>query len=498
MKLIRSLYRFLSSRGLAVVLLIAIAGVALIGSVVAQLSAAGVHWAAPGHTLNPVIRILHLNDLFQAWWALALVAALAINLLLCTIARMRRPLPQPDQIRGLLHFRQLATTMPIDESWLMIEEEMRSHRFSIRSRKRMGSVVWAARRNRLGTAFSILFHLSLLVALAGFILRAKRGFEGEMVLFPDQTGEIQATGSDTIQVQLVSSGADYDLAPHGDGLLLRQRRSELILYENRRFERSAGLDINHPIPIRGITVFQSDPVQMFVVRLTPINSRRSPPDDEKHKDTKTQRDVRIHDPEHQDAKAPTAAKQTLLAASGGIRSRGETNRPKPFRDTLIHVRENEVFELGDAGSRLRLSFSPAPLGSLFRNDSLYSRLPVQAVLERMIPSESGRSRAQLLDTIRLEQPISIGNHIVSLLNIRQGTRIGYRYDPALPWFFSAGAIFLISLLLRGFMPAWELSGSVTEEGGVTIVRLGGRALGLFTSLRPLVNRIVDRFEGSEE
>jgi cytochrome c biogenesis protein ResB len=460
---IRIFCRALSSRGLAVILLLSLAAVALTGSMVAQLSAAGVRWAMPGPGLHPLIRILHLNDLFQATWALGLVGVLMLNLLLCSIARLRQPLLLPEQVSGLLHFRQLATAIPIDESWLAIEEELRDRRFHVRSRRKIGSILWSARRNRFGLAASVVFHLSLLIAAAGFILRARKGFDGDFVLFPDQTTSMTLAENDTIQVQLVSAGTDYDFTPRTDDLRPRQRRSELILYHNRQFERPATLSINHPVRIRGIRLFQSDPAQVFIVRLTPVESHRTSP------------------------VANRARSRQVMRHSEPL---------SPARDTIIRVRENERFGLADdeADSRHQYFFRTSRLGSIYLKDSLYGRLPMQATLVRLEPADSGLFGSQPVDTLKLEQPTTVGRHKLSLLNIRQGTRIAYRYDPALPWLFVAGAIFLMGILLRGFVPAYELSGTVTEEQGETVIRLGGRALGLFTSLRPIVARIADRFE----
>jgi hypothetical protein len=158
---------------------------------------------------------------------------------------------------------------------------------------------------------------------------------------------------------------------------------------------------------------------------------------------------------------------------------------------VFRVRENEQFELEGCGT---LAIVTARLGRIYRGDSAISRLPVQAVLRRVAPGRSGRGALRLVDTLRTERPLKVGSRQLSLLNVRQGTRVVYRYDPGLVWFYAAGALFVFGILLRGFLPAYEIHAAVTDEEGETVIRLGGRALGLFTSLRPIVNAIVDRFE----
>jgi cytochrome c biogenesis protein ResB len=428
MVVLRSLYRIAASRTVAVVLLLALAGIALLGSFVSQLSFAGVRWAVAGDRLHPLIRALSLNDLFQARWLILLIVALMVNLVLCSLGRLRSRFLEPGQIRGLLHFRQIATAIPIGESFVLIEEELRLRRFRIRHRAHIGRLVWAARRNGVSLAGSVIFHLSLLIAVAGFLVRSQKGVEGELVLFPDQSGTVSLPTGDTLQVQLLESGTEYNLGPGASSYLLRQRRSSLILYRDNRFQRPATLSINHPVRDGSIGLFQADPAQLFIIRIIPP-------------------------------------------------------------DITLRVRENEPFELTGG----RFFVGTARLGTVYLSDSVFGRMPVQAPLFRLVPGDSSRFREVLADTLRAEQPLALGKQRLSLLNIRQGAHIAYRYDPALPWFYVAGALFLLGMILRGFLPAYEFYGTITEEEGETVIRLGGRALGAFTSLRPLINRVVDRF-----
>jgi cytochrome c biogenesis protein ResB len=438
----RSLYRFFSSRSLAIILLLGFVGVALVGGVIAQLGIAGVKW----------VRWLALNDLFQARWVAPLVVALMLNLLLCSLNRARTQFLTSEQIRGLLHFRQIATAIPIEDSYLVIEDELKARRFRIRSRAQVGSMQVAARWNGFSLFGSLLFHLSLVIAIAGFMVRSRKGFDCEFTLFPEQTGAVVSPTGDRLQIQLMEFGADYSLAPGGSSLQLRQRRSHLIVYRNNRFERVDTLSINHPVYVDGLGLFQADPIQVFVIRV----------------------------------RGPVADSSLGLAARH--RPFAPRNSRVLVRDTILRLRENEPFVL--AGRRYAVGL--ARLGAAYRKDSVVTRLPVQTPVFRLALADTGRFREQLLDTLRAEQSLAIGDQELSLLNIRQGTKIACRYDPALPWFYVAGAVFLLGMLLRLILPAYEFYAAITEEEGETVIRLGGRALGFFTSLRPLVNRIVDR------
>ena len=426
------LYRIVASRTVAVALLLGLAAVALAGSLIAQMSLAGVRWSLAGREVNALIRLLSLNDLFQARWVMVFVVLLMANLLFCGLGRLRPRFLQPDQIRGLLHFRQIATSIPIEESFLLIAEELRQRKFRLRRQARVGSILWAGRRNGLSLTGSLLFHFSLLVAVAGFFVRSQKGFDGELVLFPDQAALMPPVRGDSLQVQLVDFGVDYNVGPGLDNYLLRQRRSNIVVYDNGRFERAALLSINRPLQTHGIGFFQAEPAQSHVLRIVPP-------------------------------------------------------------DTVIRVRENETFELGGSVYRLGL----ARLGATYQGDSLVGYLPVQAPLFRLASADSGRLREQLVDTLRPDLPLVIGRQRLQLLNIRQGAKIAYRYDPALPFFLAAGATFLLGMLIRGLLPAYEVAGTISEEQGETVIRIGGRALGFFTSLRPMVNRIVEQFSTAD-
>jgi cytochrome c biogenesis protein ResB len=427
--MLRAILRFASSRSVAVLLLLVLALAAFAGGLVTQLSLAGARWARAAQFL---INRLALNDLFQARWLMVLVGALMVNLVLCVLRRLRPRFYQPNQIRGLLHFRQIATTIPVEESYLLVADELRRRRFHLRRQAKVGSIRWSGRRNRSSLAGSLLFHLALLIAVAGFALRSRNGFEGELVLFPDQAGLVPPLQGESLQVQLLDFASEYNLGPGRDNYVLRQRRSNLVLYDNGRFQRPASLSINRPVYSHGIGLFQAEPVQTFVLRVTPP-------------------------------------------------------------DTVLRVREGERFEL--AGQQYLVGL--ARLGAVYQGDSIVERLPVQAPLFRYVVPDSTFRREPAVDTLRLESVLPIGRHRVQLLNVRQGAKLAYRYDPALPWFYAAGALFLLGMVLRGLLPAYEIAGTISEEEGVTVLRIGGRALGLFTSLRPIVNRIVEQFSTAD-
>jgi len=429
------IYRLLSSRSVALILLSLLAAVAIAGGLISQLTRAGV-------TLPRVLGQLSLNDLFQARWLLVIAAALVINLLLCSLARMRLRLREPGQIPGLLHFRQIVTSIPVAESATIIREELLDRRFQIRRQVRLGRTLIASRRNRLSLFGSILFHVAFVVAFAGFLVRSRKAVEGEFELFPEQTQALVAPWGDTLNVQMVDFGASYSIGPGLDNYILRQRQANLVFYRNDRFVRATVMAISRPASFDGFRFFPADPLQVFVVR---AESRKV----------------------------------------SGVGGRGSVSAP----DTVIRVRENEQFRLEGAGT---LAIATTRLGQIYVRDSVIARLPMQAPLFRIREGESGGLR-ELVDTLRVGQVHTVGTRQLNLLNIRQGLRVVYRYDPGLPWFYAAGALFLVGILLRALLPAYELFASITDEEGETVVRLGGRALGLFTSLRPIVNDIADRF-----
>jgi hypothetical protein len=398
-----------------------------------------------------VLARLSLNDLFQARWLLLIAAALVVNLLLCSLARMRLRLVEPGQISGLLHFRQVVTSIPVTESATIIREELLDLRFHVRRQVRVGKTLISGRRNRLSLTGSIFLHLAFILAFVGFLVRSKKGVEGEFELFPEQTHAVIAPWGETLQVQLVDFGQSYSLGPGMENYILRQRLASLVLYRNNQFIRAATMGISRPVLFDGIGFFPAEPLQVFVVRA-----------------------------------GQSVGRTSLTSGQSGA------------ADTVLRVRENEQFALDGAGT---LAIATARLGRVYRGDSVVGRLPVQAALYRVKKGRttggaesSEEDKLTPVDTLRMEHPTRVGSRSLSLLNIRQGTLVVYRYDPGLNWFYAAGALFVLGLLMRGFLPAYEVYASVTDEEGETVVRLGGRALGLFTSLRPIVNAIVDRFE----
>jgi cytochrome c biogenesis protein ResB len=424
MKFLRNAVRFAASRSLATVLLTALAACVVIGAFFSQLILAGA-LRAPAGILREVLRFLSFEDLFAARWLQALMLALLLNLLLCSFRRIRLRLLRPDQLAGLLHFRQIATAVPIDDSFDLIREELRTPGYRVRVERRTGCARLAARRNGLSLAGSILFHLSLIIGFLGFLVRGRQGFEGDVALFPETGAAVPLPRGDTLYVQLTGTAEEHNLGPGIGRTFLRRRSADLVLYRNDRYLRTARLSINRPARVDGLGLYLSDPVQVFVLRITPP-------------------------------------------------------------DTVVRVRERDPLIFAEPTGLYACGLTR--LGKVFQGDSVFSRFePAVPLVKRAAPG-----RDSVVDTLRLGRIAELGGRSISLLNVRPGARIAYRYDPGANWFYLAAALFLLGILLRGLLPAYEVHAAATEEEGETVIRLGGRALGLFTSLRPLFGRITDR------
>jgi cytochrome c biogenesis protein len=137
-------------------------------------------------TLAPIINRLGGFDVFGSWWFAGVYLLLFISLAGCVIPRSRRhlramrarPPAAPRNLGRLPHNASWTTDADADAVATSAYALLRSKRFRV---DRAGSSV-AAEKGHLRETGNLLFHLSLLVVLAGVAVSAAFGFTGTVLV----------------------------------------------------------------------------------------------------------------------------------------------------------------------------------------------------------------------------------------------------------------------------------------------------------------------------
>lgn len=261
-QLLRGLWRTLGSTRLAAILLSALLLTSLLASLFPQLPAdPATHesWlAAVALRYGQVTRLLHtlgLFDAYQAPWFLALLIALLLNTLACTLQRLSRlwrVLSRPPTVvrpetfyLGLAHRAEWPVPSPQEGLAAMLNRLAR-HRYRIYTEHREWATYLYAERGRWSQVGTLVSHVAALLLLIAVAARPALGWqENDVTLLP---GQVHAIGHGRdIRVRAGS----LTVARHPDGQP-RDYRVPLTVLVNVSPVMTRSVRINHPLTLRGV------------------------------------------------------------------------------------------------------------------------------------------------------------------------------------------------------------------------------------------------------
>lgn len=270
-RLTERLWHLLTSMRVALVLILGIAGLALIGTVLIQ--------APPGVLADPqakaswlaeirpkyggwtsILDQLQLFAIFQSLWFRALAALLVISLIACVVHRANglwRTAVRPRVNAGESFFEHAPQREMIvlrqgsDDAIQVVREVFRRHRYRTLVEDD-GTVHLYADRNRWGPLGSLAGHLSLLIILAGAVIGSTFGFSNpEFMVAEGFSASVPSKTDLTLKLEAfrdsyyTTTGAPSDFA------------SDLILYKDGAEVARKTIRVNDPLRYEDVSFFQS-------------------------------------------------------------------------------------------------------------------------------------------------------------------------------------------------------------------------------------------------
>ncbi|RYP87968.1 cytochrome c biogenesis protein ResB [Nocardioides guangzhouensis] len=188
-ELLRWSWRQLTSMRTALVLLFLLALAAIPGSVIPQSDVdafAVSRWQERHPKLTPVYEKLQLFSVFDSAWFSAIYLLLVVSLVGCILPRTRvywrglraKPPTAPRNLTRLPDHATYTTDEAPDEVLARAARVLQGRRYRIETR---GDAV-SAERGYLREAGNLLFHLAVLVVLAGFAIGSLWGYKGGVIV----------------------------------------------------------------------------------------------------------------------------------------------------------------------------------------------------------------------------------------------------------------------------------------------------------------------------
>ena len=262
-----SLGNGLSSLQLAIALLIILAGISIFGTVIPQNAPPEEYLRVYKLTTYKILKILGLLDMYHTRWFYFLLALLSLNLVVCSLKRLRIMLPLFFPARFLeegqwkaFSFRKRYSAKGLPADCLIHYRETLSRVFGrprvLESPGGYQLLAEKGKHSRLGVYF---IHLSILVILTGALIGSSFGFRGHVNIVEGQVADrvILRNGQETQLPGFNVKLEKFTVAFYPSGAP-QEFKSLLTIQEKGRPESTVPVRVNHPLTYKGITFYQSN------------------------------------------------------------------------------------------------------------------------------------------------------------------------------------------------------------------------------------------------
>jgi cytochrome c biogenesis protein len=266
--LVATLWGFLSSLKLLIVLLLLLAVLSIAGTIIEQDRPLQEYYRYFRPLTVAIFNKVGLFDMYHSWWFVSCLVLLAINLIACTMTRykgimagVRKREPVLDErLERSLPFKETVTyDLPL-ENLKNRALEIVGKKFTRKYKENVtedGGRHFFFEKARYSRLSFFLTHLSILLIFLGGIIGSFFGYKGYVNLLEGDTLTQLQTRSGkikTLNFQVRCNAFDVEFYNTGEP---KDYRSDLSVLRNNREIIRKTIRVNDPLTIEGITFFQS-------------------------------------------------------------------------------------------------------------------------------------------------------------------------------------------------------------------------------------------------
>ncbi len=268
---VNRVWKFFTSVKLTVVILLSLAVTSIIGTVIPQSGTASEYFHKYGELRYKILSFLDsifdIFDMYHSWWFQILLLLLTINIIICSIDRMKAtwkiifvkiPRFNVSRFRRLEDKKEFSDKRTPDELKQIYKPVLsRSYGYSRIEQTDSGFCLFAEkwRWTRLGV---YIVHLSIILMLLGSLIGSIFGFEG-FVNIPEGESAKKINLRNTTEMHLLDfeiKCEDFSLSFYDSGAP-KEYRSSLVIIENGKPVLKKDIIVNDPLRYKGINIFQS-------------------------------------------------------------------------------------------------------------------------------------------------------------------------------------------------------------------------------------------------
>jgi cytochrome c biogenesis protein len=253
----RSVWKFLSSVKLAIVLIILLTVTSVIGTLIPQGRSVAAYSARYGGSLASIFDALRLTGVFRAPWFLALLLLFAANIIVCTVTRFGpkwrrafRPAADFDAkaVASMHASCRLRLPLGLEASGEKVAAALRGRRYLVHRAAHENRTVLQARKRRLGWFGSDIVHLGLLVILAGGFTSGLASRRAQLALSEGETAKVPQA---SFEIKLDR----FDILYYPSGQP-RDYKSTITVLEGGAAVLTRTIEVNEPLSYKGVTFYQ--------------------------------------------------------------------------------------------------------------------------------------------------------------------------------------------------------------------------------------------------
>lgn len=261
---LREVVDWLASLRVTVYTMIVLGGATLVGTVFPQLDVTLTREVLAQKMDEPLWRALHLlgfTDVFRSVWFLFLVALLMANLIACTVrylqrlsrtlATTSRTLDDPTRAQA-----QVVTELPaVDETELALRLTKIGRVYKT---ERDGRRYYFAQNSPLNRYGIVFVHLSILLILAGAVVRLTSAVEGQMNI--PEGGSLNfftSPDGDLLRLPFDVDCNAFAVEFYPDGRRPKEFTSDLTVHHDGSQVAAKTIQVNDPLKVDGFRFFQA-------------------------------------------------------------------------------------------------------------------------------------------------------------------------------------------------------------------------------------------------
>ena len=253
----KTVWRFLSSIKLAIVLFIVLTLASILGTLIPQQWTPAEYQAHYG-SLSRIITGIDLDRLYQSAWFIGLLLLFGFNLVVCSLTRLAPKLRKTFGSAWTIDARELASQkmresftkrLGLEAFIAAARVELGRRRFRLATKSESGSTLLRARKQTLGLFGSDIVHLGILVILTGGILSGFGKYGSEISI---SEGQIVPVPSRAVSLRLDKFETEY--YPAG---AVKAWKSTITVFDGGVPLLTRTISVNHPLSYKGVVFYQS-------------------------------------------------------------------------------------------------------------------------------------------------------------------------------------------------------------------------------------------------